>query len=135
MYLPRTLTSWDRDDLLALVASLQGRVARVERRIEQLTAVNESLRNENAELRRSSNRQAVPFFAGARSPNRKPPGHKPVIGPVSYRKPPSPEEVTGPAVDVMVTMNAFTSCSPRYSGWTVSIPERRPDSRTERRRG
>ncbi len=95
--------SLSRDDLLALVVSLQEQVARLQRQVEQQAVVNEALRKQNAELTRSGKRQAAPFSKGTRTPNPKPSGRKPGEGTFSYREAPLPEEVTEPKVDVPVT--------------------------------
>ena len=49
--------SSERDDLMGLVTQLQGQVA-------QLTAANEELHKQVAELKRAGKRQAAPFSKG-----------------------------------------------------------------------
>ena len=60
------------------------------------------LRRQLAAAQRSGKRQAAPFSKGGRTDKPKRPGRKPGIGSFSYRKPPSPDEVTEPPVDVEV---------------------------------
>ena len=86
------LTS-ERDELMGLVTQLQGQVA-------QLTAAKEELHKQVAELKRAGKRQAAPFSKGGRSSRPKRPGRKPGMGSFSYRKSPSPDEVTEPLVEV-----------------------------------
>ena len=115
MLVPRGNIRQSRDDLLALVASSQEQIARLQEQVvllqEQLSeseATVEELRKENAELKRAGkrqaclrgNRQAAPFSKGVRTKEPKRPGRKPGIGSFSYRRPPSPNEVTAPPVDV-----------------------------------
>ena len=50
----------ERDELMGLVTQLQGQVA-------QLTAANEELHKQVAELKRAGKRQAAPFSKGGRS--------------------------------------------------------------------
>ena len=78
--------------------------------VERLTAVNEGLRKEIADLKRAGKRQAAPFSKGVRATNPKRPGRKPGMGSFSYRKPPPPEQVTEPAVDVAVTADTCPGC-------------------------
>ena len=87
--------SSERDELMGLVTQLQGQVA-------QLTAANEELHKQVAELKRAGKRQAAPFSKGGRSSRPKRPGRKPGMGSFSYRKSPSPDEVTEPLVEVAV---------------------------------
>ena len=49
----------ERDELMGLVTQLQGQVA-------QLTAANEELHEQVAELKRAGKRQAAPFSKGGR---------------------------------------------------------------------
>ena len=87
--------SSERDELMGLVTQLQGQVA-------QLTAANEELHKQVAELKRAGKRQAAPFSKGGRSSRPKRPGRKPGMGSFSHRKSPSPDEVTEPLVEVAV---------------------------------
>ena len=87
--------SSERGELMGLVTQLQGQVA-------QLTAANEELHKQVAELKRAGKRQAAPFSKGGRSSRPKRPGRKPGMGSFSYRKSPSPDEVTEPLVEVAV---------------------------------
>ena len=128
MMFPEDSRTQIRDDLLALVTnlrkqvvSLQEQVASLRHHVDRLTTVNEELRKENAELRRSTKRQAAPFSKGTRSPNPKRPGRKPGIGSFSYRKPPSPEEVTGPPAEVSVTTDACPGCGGRLQHERVDV--------------
>ena len=92
----------ERDELMGLVTQLQGQVA-------QLTAAKEELHKQVAELKRAGKRQAAPFSKGGRSSRPKRPGRKPGMGSFSYRKSPSPDEVTEPLVEVAV---AEDTCCP-----------------------
>ena len=86
---PRGVRCAERDELMALVKGLQEQVA-------ELKAVNEELQKQLAESQRGGKRQAAPFSNGKRSSNPKRPGRKPDMGLFSYRKPPSPDEITEP---------------------------------------
>lgn len=92
-----------RDELLALVAVLQGQGA-------ELTAANETLRADMARLPRDAKRQAAPFSKGSRVLRPKRPGRKPGAGPFHYREAPPPEQITAPPVDVPVTLAACPVC-------------------------
>ena len=83
----------EHGELIALVSRQQDQVAR-------LTATIKELRKELAEAKRAGKRQAAPFSKGGRTDKPRRPGRKPGIGSFSYRKPPSPDEVTEPPVDV-----------------------------------
>ena len=85
----------EHEELIALVSRQQDQVAR-------LTATIKDLRKELAEARRAGKRQAAPFSKGGRTDKPRRPGRKPGMGNFSYRKPPSPDEVTEPPVDVEV---------------------------------
>jgi transposase len=100
---PEDMASLSREELLALLAELQRQVA-------ELTASNESLRSEIAELKRSTKRQAAPFSKGTRVSQPKRPGRKPGEGRFSFRQAPRPEEITGPPVDVPVIQKACPAC-------------------------
>src|ERR687896_2743265 len=97
------MESLSREELLALLAELQRQVA-------ELTASNESLRSEIAELKRSTKRQAAPFSKGTRVSNPKRPGRKPGQGTFSFRQAPSPEEITQRPVNVAVTRESCPGC-------------------------
>jgi transposase len=99
------MESLSREELLVLVAELQRQVA-------ELTASNESLRSEIAELKRSTKRQAAPFSKGTWVSNPKRPGRKPGAGTFSFRQAPHPEEITEPPVNVPVNLE----CCPRCGG-------------------
>ena len=77
----------EHDELIALVSRQQDQVAR-------LTATIKELRKELAEAKRAGKRQAAPFSKGGRTDRPKRPGRKPGIGSFSYRKPPSPDELS-----------------------------------------
>ena len=115
MRFSKGLPSWDRDDLLALIASLQEHV-------ERLTAVNEGLSREIAGLWRAGKRQAAPFSKGTRATNPKRPGRKPGMGSFNYRKRPSREDLSEPPVDVSVTTDTCPGCGGRlgYEGVDVA---------------
>ena len=121
MTLPKNSRAQSRDDLLALVGSLREQVARLQRQVGQLTAVNETLHKENAELRRSTKRQAAPFSTGARVEHPKRPGRKLGKGPFAFRKAPLPEQLTAPVVDVPVTAVACPACGGRLEPERVEV--------------
>ena len=102
------------DDLIALVIRQQEQVAR-------LTATNEELRKEVAALQRAGKRQAAPFSKGSRTSKPKRPGRKPGTGLFSYRKPPSPDDVTEPLVDVAVAGDACPGCGGRLEHEGVGV--------------
>ena len=103
MCIDKDLPSCQHDELIALVSRQQDQVAR-------LTATIKELRKELAEARRAGKRQAAPFSKGGRTNRPKRPGRKPGIGSFSYRKPPSPDEVTEPPVDVSVADDNCPGC-------------------------
>jgi|TARA_Y100000310_G_scaffold27025_1_gene25722 transposase len=128
MRCPKDQTFWDRDDLLALVASLrehvvslQEQVVSLQDRVERLTAVTEGLSKEIADLRRAGKRQAAPFAKGTRATNPKRPGRKPGKGSFSYRKPPSADEVTGAPVGVKVTGDTCPVCGGKLQHERVDV--------------
>ena len=121
MRLPKDLASCDRDDLLAVIASLREYVVSLHDQVERLTAVNEELSQEIAGLKRAGKRQAAPFSKGTRAINPKRSGRKPGVGFFSYRKPPSPDEVTGPPVDVSVTTDSCPGCGGRLQHEGVDV--------------
>ena len=102
------------DELMGLVTQLQGQVA-------QLTAANEELHKQVAELKRARKRQAAPFSKGGRSSRPKRPGRKPGMGSFSYRKPPSPDEVTEPVVEVAVAVEVCPGCGGRLEHEGVGV--------------
>ncbi len=106
--------SSERDELMGLVTQLQGQVA-------QLTAAKEELHKQVAELKRAGKRQAAPFSKGGRSSRPKRPGRKPGMGSFSYRKSPSPDEVTEPLVEVAVTENTCPGCGGRLEHEGVRV--------------
>ena len=81
--------------------------------LAQLTAANEELHKQVAELKRAGKRQAAPFSKGGRSSRPKRPGRKPGMGSFSYRKSPSPDEVTEPLVEVAVAEDTCPGCGGR----------------------
>ncbi len=106
MKLPEDITSLSKEELVALVSELQGHIS-------DLTASVEALRAENAQLQRSTKRQAAPFSKGTRVTNPKRPGRKPGAGTFSFRQAPNPEEITEPSVEVPVTLEACPDCGGR----------------------
>ena len=104
----------ERDELMGLVTQLQGQVA-------QLTAANEELHEQVAELKRAGKRQAAPFSKGGRSSRPKRPGRKPGMGSFSYRKSPSPDEVTEPLVEVAVAEDTCPGCGGRLEHEGVRV--------------
>jgi len=121
MLIPKNLASLDRGDLLALIVSLREQVVSLHDHVERLTAVNEELSQEIAGLKRAVKRQAAPFSKGTRATNPKRPGRKPGKGSFSYRKPPSPDELTGPPVDVSVTTDSCPGCGGRLQHEGVDV--------------
>ena len=97
MSTPEDISSLNREELLALVAQLQGQIA-------DLTA---------AELQRSNKRQAAPFSKGSRVAQPKRPGRKPGSGTFSFRLAPHPSEITEPPVEVPVTLESCPGCGGR----------------------
>ena len=93
----------EHGDLIAQVDRLQDRNAR-------LTEANKELRRQLAAAQRSGKRQAAPFSKGGRTDKPRRPGRKPGMGSFSYRKPPSPDEVTEPPVDVSVDDDNCPGC-------------------------
>ena len=93
-------------DLIALVERLQEQVA-------GLKAANEELQRQLAESQRGGKRQAAPFSKGKRSSKPRRPGRKPDMGLFGYRKPPSPDEVTEPVVEVAVSVEVCPGCGGR----------------------
>src|ERR687896_777255 len=103
MSTPEDISSLNREELLALVAQLQGQIA-------ALTATIEGLQAANAELQRSNKRQAAPFSKGSPVAQPKRPGRKPGSGTFSFRLAPHPSEITDPPVEVPVTLEACPGC-------------------------
>ena len=99
---------------MGLVTQLQGQVA-------QLTAAKEELHKQVAELKRAGKRQAAPFSKGGRSSRPKRPGRKPGMGSFSYRKSPSPDEVTEPLVEVAVAEDTCPGCGGRLEHEGVRV--------------
>ena len=66
-------------------------------------------------------RQAAPFAKGTRRTNPKRPGRKPGMGLFSYRRPPSPDEITEPPVDVPVTADTCPGCGGRLQHEGVGL--------------
>ena len=93
----------EHGDLIAEVDRLQGHNA-------SLTATVRELRRQLAAAQRSGKRQAAPFSKGGRTDKPRRPGRKPGIGSFSYRKPPSPDEVPEPPVDVEVADDNCPGC-------------------------
>ena len=85
-------------------------VSRQQDQVARLTATIKELRKELAEAKRAGKRQAAPFSKGGRTDRPKRPGRKPGMGNFSYRKPPSPDEVTEPPVDVSVADDNCPGC-------------------------
>jgi transposase len=108
------MESLSREELLVLVAELQRQVA-------ELTASNESLRSEIAELKRSTKRQAAPFSKGTRMSNPKRPGRQPGEGTFSFRQAPRSEEITEPPVNVPVTLESCPRCGGKLAEERVDL--------------
>ena len=102
----------ERDELMTLVKGLQRQIAQLQGQNAQLAAANERLSKQLAELQRAGKRQAAPFSKGRRTSSPKRPGRKPGQGMFSYRKLPSPDQVTEPIVEVTVRCWLPRCCSP-----------------------
>ena len=95
---------------------------------------DQGVAQELAAAQRSGKRQAAPFSKGGRTDKPRRPGRKPGIGSFSYRKPPSPDEVTEPPVDVEAAGDTCPGCGGvlEYEGvdvaYVTDIP-RCPDRR------
>ena len=74
-----------------------------------------------SELKRAGKRQAAPFSKGGRSSRPKRPGRKPGMGSFSYRKSPSPDEVTEPLVEVAVAEDTCPGCGGRLEHEGVRV--------------
>jgi hypothetical protein len=100
------ISSLNREELLTLVAQLQGQIA-------DLSAAIETLQAESDKLQRSTKRQTAPFSKVTRVNKPKRPGRKPGSDTFSFRQAPQPGEIIEPPVAVPVTLAA-------YPGWGVS---------------
>jgi transposase len=89
--------------------------------VAELTASNESLRSEIAELKRSTKRQAAPFSKGTRMSNPKRPGRQPGEGTFSFRQAPRSEEITEPPVNVPVTLESCPRCGGKLAEERVDL--------------
>jgi transposase len=114
MKLPRDITSLSREELLVLVAQL-------ERQVAQLSASLEALQAENAQLQRSTKRQAAPFSKGTRASQPKRPGRQPGSGTFSFRQAPKLEEITEPPVEVPVSQETCPGCGGRLAEERVDL--------------
>ena len=121
MTFPKQSESMSREDLVAQVCSLRRQVGRLQRQVEHLSGVNEALRSEVEHLRRSAKRQAAPFSKGKRVSKPKRPGRKAGKGSFSYRKPPLPEEISEPVVDVPVPVDRCSGCGGRLKQERVEL--------------
>lgn len=110
MNMSEGISTLSREDLLALVAELQGQVIALQERVVQLAADNQALLAENEQLKRSAKRQATPFSKGTRAKQPKRPGRKPGEGTFSFRQAPHPEEITESPVDVPVNLESCPAC-------------------------
>jgi len=108
-------TCLSREELLVLVAQLQRQITELQQRLAESTATIEVLRAENAQLQRSTKRQAAPFSKGTRVSKPKRPGRKPGAGTFSFRQAPRPEEITEPPVEVPVALEACPGCGGRLA--------------------
>jgi hypothetical protein len=110
MKTPQPVEQLNRDDLIALVGTLtvqnqvlQSQVVTLQTEVHTLQAVIEM-------LKRGGRRQAAPFSKGKPKADPKPSGRKKGEGRFTYRRPPHPNEVTEPPVDVPVRQRACRSC-------------------------
>jgi transposase len=93
---PQDLALLSRDDLVVVVAELQGQRAEWRAEIDP--------------RRRGGKRQAAPFSRGTRVADPKPPGRKPGSGSFRDRASPQPDELTEPPVDVRGLVDAGPAC-------------------------
>jgi hypothetical protein len=100
---PTHLSTWCREELLALVAERL-------RQVTEWRASNEALRAEIDQLTRGGKRQAAPFSKGTRVADPKSPGRKPGSGMFRSREAPPPEAITEPPVDVQVPHDTCPDC-------------------------
>ena len=107
--------SSERDELMGLVKGLQEQVA-------ELKAVSLELQKQLAELpagQESARRLRSPRVGEAADPSV--PGRKPGMGSFSYRKSPSPDEVTEPLVEVAVAEDTCPGCGGRLEHEGVRV--------------
>jgi hypothetical protein len=104
------LEQLSREDLIALNRALQGQVASLQAQVVALQGQVKTLQAEIDALKRDQSRPAAPFSRGKRKANPKPPGRKQGQGPFTYRRPPNPEELTAPSIDVAVTLADCPAC-------------------------
>ena len=121
MTLSRESESLSREDLVVLVGSFRRQVGRLQRRVGELTGVNEALRSEVEHLKRSTKRQAAPFSKVSRVAKPKRPGRKAGKGTFNYRRPPLPDEITEPVVDVPVRADSCPGCGGRLKHERVEL--------------
>ena len=81
MIAPERLASLSREELLAVVAELQGQMTVLQRQVAVVAARHEVLQAEIEQLKRSGKRQAAPFSKGPRGAQPTRPGRKPGEGP------------------------------------------------------
>ena len=121
MPFPKQSEFVSREDLVAQVGSLQRQVGRLQRQVEKLTGVNEVLRSEVEQLKRSTKRQAAPFSKGTRVSKPRPPGRKAGTGNFNYRREPLPQEVSEPVADVPVRGNSCPGCGGKLQQERVDV--------------
>lgn len=114
MFPTKDLSTLTRDELIEVIVRLQRQQALAMGTIEEL-------RKEIAALQRAGKRQAAPFSKGTRTANPKRPGRKPGTGRFSFRKAPSPDEVTEPLVEVPVAADACPGCGGRLQHERVDV--------------
>jgi transposase len=110
-------------DMQMSLPELQDLVVAQYQKIQELEALVLALKEEIESLRRGGKRQAAPFSKGERKANPKKPGRKPRSDPsgsnnFSYRAAPSPEEFTGPVVEVPLEEECCPDC-----GGTLEVQE------------
>ena len=106
--------SSERDELMGLVTQLQGQVA-------QLTRPTKSCTSKPPSSSEQESARRAPFSKGGRSSRPKRPGRKPGMGSFSYRKSPSPDEVTEPLVEVAVAEDTCPGCGGRLEHEGVRV--------------
>lgn len=98
-----SLDQLSRDDLIALNRALQTQIVALQEQVKTLQAEIDA-------LKRGQNRPAAPFSTGKRKSDPQPPGRKKGQGPFTYRRPPTPQELTEPPIDVPVTPTDCPAC-------------------------
>src|SRR3954469_21092679 len=99
----KELARLGKPDLVAFVAPLLTELAALKARVEVLQAENAALRAQLDQLAQDAKRQAAPFSKGQRKAQPKRPGRKPGRGRFTFRTLPTPDQWTGPPIEVRLT--------------------------------